>query len=133
MDQLLVIDTHTLVWFLTDNPKLSFAAWSAMEAPGTTLCISAIAVAELYMLVEKSKVGITADELRRLFEFDDRLSVVPVDFDTVQRAALLTELPDIHDRLIVATAQQLVADGLADALVTADRRIAGLQAVPVLW
>lgn len=133
MNQLLVIDTHAFIWFATESPKLSPEAWLAMESPETSFCMSAIAVAELFLLVEKSKVSIPMDEVRRMFEFDDRLSVVPVDLEIVQRASHISQLPDIHDRIVVATAQQMISDGLADAFVTADRRIAELKLVPVLW
>lgn len=37
----LLLDTHTLLWFLTNDPNLSGPARSAIEAPGNVAHVSA--------------------------------------------------------------------------------------------
>jgi PIN domain nuclease of toxin-antitoxin system len=55
----LVADTHTVVWYLLNDSRLSPAAREALDAAsaaGDPVFVSAISVSELVYLVEKGRV-----------------------------------------------------------------------------
>lgn len=133
MQRTVVVDTHALLWFATGSKKLSFDAWAVMEAPETVLCLPAIAAAELFLLVEKSKAAISVEEVESLLTRNDRIEVLPLDYSLVRRAAGLTQFKDLHDRLIVASAIEMFEEGLAEGLVTADLTISSSGLVPIVW
>lgn len=105
-----VADTHALVWFLFEQERLSPAAAKALDAaaegPGAIL-VSAISLVELTYLVEKGRLP--AAVLARVGALADSasgLSVVPVDAAVARAVASVprTEVPDLPDRIIAATA-----------------------------
>ena len=58
-----VADTHTAVWYLFNNSKLSGAARQAIEdalRDGNQVGVSAITLAEMVYLVEKGRIPSTA-------------------------------------------------------------------------
>jgi PIN domain nuclease of toxin-antitoxin system len=53
------LDTHALIWLLSEPEKLSSNAAAAIEAAGQTqskMYISAITIVEIVYLVEKSRI-----------------------------------------------------------------------------
>ena len=126
----LLLDTHTLLWFLADDPRLSRHADAAIKAPGTDVLVS---IASLWEITIKAGLGkLTVDEpfedtiADRLA--DERIDVLPVE---IRHLAALRQLPHHHrdpfDRLLVA---QALAEQIP--IVTADRAIAP-YGVGVLW
>ncbi len=43
----LLLDTHALIWFLTDDRRLSANARAAIEAPGEDVVVSAVSAYEI--------------------------------------------------------------------------------------
>lgn len=40
----LLLDTHTFLWFITDDPKLSVSAETALRAEGNSALLSIVSV-----------------------------------------------------------------------------------------
>ena len=123
----LLVDTHALVWWLTDNPRLSYAAEAAVTNPENDILVSA---AVGYEIAYKERLGrlpqMPADlsaELRR-----ENMSVLPISLDHALAAAVL---PGPHrdpwDRIMMAQAR---AEGCR--VVTLDRVFYDYE-IPVLW
>jgi PIN domain nuclease of toxin-antitoxin system len=72
----LMLDTHALLWFQTDDPKLSPAAKTALEDPANERWLSAISLLEIAL---KNRLG--------------KLPL-PAPFGTMYPASLVTR--DIH-------------------------------------
>jgi len=133
-DQLsaVVADTHALVWYLADPPRLSRPAAEALrQAAAAGIYSSAVTVVEPVYLVEKARLPETL--LARVMEEvrtpGATLRVVPVDLEVVDalRSIPRAEVPDLPDRVIAATALTL---GLP--LVSRDRQIRA-SAVETVW
>jgi len=112
----LLLDTHILLWWLSDDPRLPVAARSAVSAPDEDVVVSAAAVWEIAI---KKAAG-------RLDAPDDLLEVLATnDFQTLEMTAphamLAAGLPPHHadpfDRMMIAQARKE-----ALTLVSADRR-----------
>ena len=104
----LLLDTHALLWIMSDSPKLSRAARAAVERDGVRLIISAVSAFEIttkHRLGKLQEFGfIAADFPRALTEFDHETLQVKLE-----HAALAGALPHPHkdpfDRLLIAQAR----------------------------
>ena len=130
----LVVDTHAIIWFLDNSPRLSQVAREAIRASiaaGYPVFISAITVAEMTYLVEKTRLTMKQleDLLSALRRADSGLVVIPFDLEVAERLSSVPRsiVPDMPDRMIAATAVHL---GLP--LVTKDARIQSAQ-IPTIW
>ena len=115
--QRLLLDTHALVWWLSDVSRLSQAARAAIAEPRNDIFVSAISGWEI--AVKRAKGRMTApDHLSAMVE-ERGFNHLPLTFHHAEQAGLLPmHHRDPFDRLLVAQAQ---AEGLV--LVTRDARI----------
>ncbi len=126
-----VVDTHALVWYLSNDPRLGLEARRILAEPSTFLIIPTLVLAEAKHISERKRTTITFDEIMRTVASARRITIFPLDIFVV--AALPTNL-DIHDGLIVATAlaaRDLFAEEVA--VLTRDQLISASALVPVIW
>jgi PIN domain nuclease of toxin-antitoxin system len=107
-----VADTHTAIWYLFSDPRLSKTASAFIDqtiVAGDHIGVSAITLAEMVYLVEKGRIP--ADALNDLHAaIADPKSVfqhVPVDKSVALKMPEVPrqDIPDLPDRIIAATAQ----------------------------
>ncbi len=120
-----LLDTHVMVWWLTDDRKLSREHAKLLERSersGTAVGLSAISLWEIAKLVERGRIELTqsVDESFEQLETSAFVSILPL---TGRVAIESTRLgarfhADPIDQLIVATAR---CQGLT--LLTVDQRI----------
>lgn len=113
----LLLDTHVLVWWLSDTDKLTSRARTAISDPRNQVFVSAITGWEIaYKRVQKRIVA--PDNLEVLIE-ERGFTHLPLTFLHAECAARLPmHHRDPFDRFLIAQAQ---TDGLI--LVTRDERI----------
>jgi len=130
-----VLDTHTLVWWVTGDSQLSTAAGAAIakeQQDAGQILVSAITPWEIAMLVQKGRMALAMDldEWLTAVEGLDALQMVPI---SSRVAVQSVQLPgnfhrDPADRLIVALAREVNAP-----LITADEKIHAYPHVRWLW
>ena len=105
-----VADTHTAVWYLFNNSRLSAGAREAIEGAfraGDPIGVSSISLAEMVYLAEKNRIPSTAFQnlIDRLFDPEYPLRELPVDAAVAQQMASINrdEVPDMPDRIVAAT------------------------------
>lgn len=123
-----VLDTHALVWYLTNDRRLGAQAAAVLNDSGVTLIIPAIVLAEIKDLARKGRFAQTLDDVLAVIESDQRCVVHPITLEVVRAAP--TQL-DIHDSLIVGVA--LVQAYAVDGVLTCDQAISNSGLVPVVW
>jgi PIN domain nuclease of toxin-antitoxin system len=109
-----VADTHTVIWYLYDDARLSLTARTWFEdasAAGEQVALSSITLAEMVYLIEKGRID-TAALTRLTAELDAADTVlveVPFDRHVAQAMGRIprSEVPDLPDRIIAATALHL--------------------------
>ena len=121
---MIVIDTHTLLWWVSGDKQLSKVAAKAIKEAlaKSEVIISSITIWEISMLIEKNRISLSMDIESWTKEVAEIKGVrfIPVDNEIGIKS---TKLPgefhkDPADRIIVATARKL-----AVPLVTVDEKI----------
>ena len=104
-------DTHSIVWFLFDPPRLSSAADATLSTASQTgtVCISVITLVEVNYLSCKKGFPYSAVFARLIALASDpkeRFGVLPLTLEIAQVIDLVprSEVPDMPDRIIAATA-----------------------------
>ena len=105
-----VADTHTALWYLLKNPRLSATARQFMDdaaARGHDIVLSPISLAEIVYLVEKNRLPASAyHELKNaLADPDYVIEEAPFTVEIVDamRQVPRADVPDMPDRLVAAT------------------------------
>ena len=124
----LLLDTHALIWWIVDSPKLSQPARSAIAEPRNAVLASVVSG---YEIAYKQRLGRLpaeiAEDLPKALR-DARVRTQPLTLDhTIAAGQLPGPHRDPWDRLIIA---QAMRDGFT--LVTADPVFRD-YGVPVCW
>ncbi len=133
---MIVLDTHTLLWWVNDDDRLSVNAKEVindeLSKGGAQVLVSAISAWEVAMLLDKGRIGLAmdVDEWLATVSSIDGVSFVPVDVELgVQSVRLPGEFhSDPADRMIVALARHYSVP-----LVTADAKIRAYRHVKTIW
>jgi PIN domain nuclease of toxin-antitoxin system len=124
----LLLDTHALIWWLTDNPRLSSAARAAIADPEIAVCVSA---ASGYEIANKERLGRLPGKLTGILPQALRKARISTQALSLDHTLVAGRLPGPHrdpwDRLIIA---QAIHDGLVVVSVDPVFRDYG---VPVHW
>ena len=113
----LLLDTHALLWALSEPQSLASEARERLERAESTVLVSVVSAWEMEIKRALGKLDVPDDLLQQMKRH--RFLELPVHIRHVQR---LRKLPSLHhdpfDRMLVA---QALTDDLT--LVTRDRRI----------
>ncbi len=126
-----VLDAHSLIWFVTDDGRLSPAAAAAIEDVSAQLIVPTIALAEIARAHDRGRVRATPVQVRSFITAAANVVVRPFDLAVLDRVPVSLEL---HDGIIVGTAL-IYHDGGPDPVrvITRDRQITDSGLVDVLW
>ena len=130
---MILLDTHALLWLISDPGKLSKKATREIEkarAGGQELAVVDITLLELATLVRKGRIELAMSIESLLDEVQSRFVVQAITSSAcVKTLELPEEYPkDPADRIIGATAW---AEGIP--LVTADAKIRKAKAFATIW
>lgn len=126
----LLLDTHTLLWFLTDDRKLSQNARTLIIRPNTDVLVRVVSLWEIVIKASLGKLPLPApfEELLPAQLEIERISVLQIELQHLTR---LRQLPFHHrdpfDRLILA---QAIVEKIP--LISRDAVFSNYD-VPILW
>jgi PIN domain nuclease of toxin-antitoxin system len=129
-----VADTHTIIWYLFADKRLSPTAQATFESAardGDQIAFSAITLVEIVYLSEKGRIATTTfDRLTNALEKENTM-LVEISFNRYIAQTLSSvqrdQVPDLPDRIIVATALYLSLP-----LISRDRKIRPAE-VETIW
>lgn len=104
----LLLDTHTLIWFLEDNPKLSPKAKSLIEDLANDVFIHAVSWFEISIKTKIGKLSLP-DPIEAICKkasdnLIETIEIKPAQLTAYQNLPFFDEHRDPFDRLIIATA-----------------------------
>lgn len=131
---MILLDTHALIWFLTNSPELSNPANKVIRAEyrHNPILVSVISIWEICHLVKQKKLVLEIPLNDWLIELKNKLAFqfVPIDYSLAYTSHHLPGSfhKDPADRFIVATALSTGA-----TLITKDTKIRRYKHVKTLW
>lgn len=131
---LFVVDTHALLWLLSDPSKLGAAAAACLVdvVDGRARAVvSAITFVECRYLEERQRIDEHLTDAAIAFvERVPTFATASVDLDVARALAKVPrdQVPDMPDRIIAATAIAMGA-----SLLTVDAKVTAWGGVPIVW
>jgi PIN domain nuclease of toxin-antitoxin system len=129
-----VTDTHALIWYLEDSPKLSILAnqvFDRCDRGEVLIYIPTICLVEIVYLQEKGRIpaNLKAQLEEALITGTSGLVLFDLTIGVVEALAKIPReaVPDLPDRAIAATAFHLNLP-----LISCDRRMP-LTGIPLIW
>ena len=123
-------DTMALILYL-EKRKLSKEVskiFSEVENGNIDLIIPSMVIAELAYLAERKRIDTNLKEVKRLLTNFKNIKIESLSFDVIETAFQIKNIPELHDRLIAATASIFNAP-----LITNDPLIKASGSVKVIW
>jgi PIN domain nuclease of toxin-antitoxin system len=124
-------DTVAIIRHLRRHPALGPQAAQILQeadAGNHRVYLSAITLMEVLYLSEARRVNVHLDELIRRASGSFNYEIVPVNAEVVLAAADVDDVPELHDRIIVGT-----ANWLGVPILTGDRVISKSRHVQTIW
>jgi PIN domain nuclease of toxin-antitoxin system len=124
-------DTHSLLWAFTRPRKLGKEARRAFDEISngeSSLLIPVIVLAELIFTIENKPVRGDLDDILSAIQNSSNVEFIDFDYASALRLRDLSAIPEMHDRIIVATAIEYQA-----TLITLDETITASKLVKVIW
>ncbi len=126
-----VTDTHALLWWFIDSPKISPKAvgvFEKCEAGNNIIFIPSIVLAEALTIFEKKRIPFDFGKLLKRIDDSQNFVIVPLDYAILRKMLDLKDIPELHDKIIVSTARFLNAP-----LITKDKVIQNLFPIRTIW
>ena len=129
-----VADTHALIWYLENSPRLGSnarVAFDACDRGEIQIYVPTICLVEIVYLMEKGRISPEMKSMldEELKSGESGLVLADLNMDVVDQIAnvLRDDIPDMPDRIIAATALALNLP-----LISRDRKIV-LSGLDTIW
>ena len=126
-----VADTIAIVRHLKNSRNMGAKAkevFRRTDRGEDQIFISGITLMEILYLSEKGRIDVDLIDTTKLITDSDNYLVYPVDVKVILTAQTIDDIPELHDRVIAATAKLLNVP-----LITHDELISESKAVTILW
>jgi PIN domain nuclease of toxin-antitoxin system len=126
-----VTDTHALLWWFTNSPKISQTAseiFEKNEDGENVIFIPTIVVAEALSIFDKKRISFDFKRLFKKIIDSENYIVIPLDIPILQKLVERKDIPELHDKIIVSTAKYLNSP-----LITKDKFLRELPYLKTIW
>ena len=127
----LLADTVAFIWHLRRHRKLSQRAGQLLEgadAAQHTVYISVITLMEMLHVIEQRESKMRLDKVIERLISSPGYVILPLDEEIVRIAASIDDVPELHDRMLVATANLFEVP-----ILTNDPVISASRHASVIW
>jgi PIN domain nuclease of toxin-antitoxin system len=108
MADLYVIDTHVLVWYFIGSKRLKPTLREEIDETRNQngrLLVPTIVMAEALDIAEKGRVNFDFSEMYRRIREEPEFEIVSFSSEIFDTTMQIRNIPELHDRIIVATAR----------------------------
>jgi PIN domain nuclease of toxin-antitoxin system len=126
-----VADTHALLWWFTDSPKISATAteiFEQCERGENIIFIPSIVVAELLSIFDKKRISFNFKNLFKKIHTSENFVLIALDYPILEKMVTLKEVPELHDKIIASTAKYLKVP-----MITKDKVLQKIASVRAVW
>lgn len=126
-----VADTHALLWWFTDSPRISLKAsaiFEQCEKGESIIFIPSIVIAEALSIFDKKRLSFDFKNLFKKIKASENFVLIALDYPILEKMVALKEIPELHDKIIVSTAKYLKVP-----IVTKDKILQDLPSIKTIW
>ena len=126
-----VTDTHALLWWFTDSPKISQKAteiFEKTEKGENVIFIPTIVMAEALSIFDKKRISFDFKKLFKKILGSENYAFVSLDVPVLKKLIEIKDIPELHDKIIVSTAKHLNCP-----LITKDKTLQNLSYLRIIW
>ena len=126
-----VTDTHALIWWFTDSPRISSKAseiFEKCEKGENVIFIPTIVVAESLSIYEKKRISFNFKNLFKKIDTSENFVLIALDYPILEKMVNLKEVHELHDKIIVASAKHLNLP-----VITKDKVLRKLSSIKSVW
>lgn len=126
-----VTDTHPLLWWFIDSPKISLNAseiFEKCELGENVIFIPSIVIAEALSIFDKKRVPFDFKKLFRKINESENFVIIPLDYPVLKEMIELKDIPELHDKIIASTARFLNLP-----IITKDETLRNLSHLKTIW
>lgn len=126
-----VADTHALLWYFTNSPKLSTHAseiFNSCERGECIIFIPSIVIAEALSIFDKKKISFDFKKLLKKLHESENFVIIALDYPVLYKKVNLKDVPELHDKIIVSTAKHLNLP-----LIAKDKELQNLDHIRTIW
>ena len=126
-----VADTHALIWWFTNSPKISKKAsqiFEQCECGENIIFIPSIVVAELLSIFDKKRIAFDFKNLFKNIRTSENFVLIALDYPILEKMIALREVPELHDKIIASTAKYLNVP-----IITKDGVLQSLPSIKAVW
>ena len=125
-----VADTMAVVLRLEKRkmPDASKQLFEQAEHGKVEIFIPAMVFSEIGYLSEKNKIDTGLEEVKQYLGKHSHIKELPLTFEIVKTAFSINDIPELHDRLIAASAKELDIE-----IITNDPDIEESRYVKTIW
>lgn len=126
-----VTDTHALIWWFTDSPKLSKKAavvFEECENGESIIFIPSIVIAEALSIFDKKRVSFDFKKLLKQITDSEHFVIIPLDSPILLKMVDLKDIHELHDKIIASTAKYLNLP-----IITKDEVLQNLTHIKTVW
>ena len=126
-----VADTHALLWWFTDSPRISSKAseiFEECEKGESIIFIPSIVIAEALSIFDKKRLSFDFKNLFKKIKASENFVLIALDYPILEKMVALKEIPELHDKIIVSTAKYLKVP-----IVTKDKILQNLPSIKTIW
>lgn len=109
-------------------PKKVKAIYEEAQKGNVKVFIPSIVLAELAYLSEKQRIDTNISEVKKLQNTYPTITELPLSIEIIEKAFEISDVPELHDRLIAGTAKKINAP-----LLTNDPDIINSSYVKSIW
>ena len=126
-----VTDTHALLWWFTDSPRISSKAseiFQKCERGENVVFIPSIVIAESLSIFDKKRISFNFKNLFKKIHTSENFVLIALDYPILQAMVALKQVPELHDKIIVSTAKYLKLP-----IITKDKTLQKLPSIKTVW
>lgn len=126
-----IADTHALLWWFIDSPKISPKAseiFKQCEEGENIIFIPSIVIAEALSIFDKKRVSFDFKKLFKKINESENFVIIALDYPILQKMVDLKDIHELHDRIIVSTARYLSL-----SVITKDETLQNLSYIKTVW
>lgn len=126
-----VADTHALLWWFTESPKISLKAseiFEKCEEGENIIFIPSIVIAEALSIFDKRRISFNFKNLFKKINDSENFVLIALDYPIIEKMVALKEIPELHDKIIVSTAKYLKVP-----IITKDKILQNLPKIETIW